>query len=63
MLELTKVVLRKVSFDKKLFKKELIKALRWLKKEEIVALKTWCIVTFAGIHDELISEVFETSLA
>ena len=60
MLEMTKVVLRKVSFDRGLFKKELIKALRWLKKDEIMVLKTWCLVTFAGKYDEIIMEVFET---
>lgn len=59
MLEMSKMVLRKVSFDRALFKKELIKALRWLKKEEILVLKTWCLVTFAGTYDEVILEVFD----
>ena len=60
MLEMTKIVLRKVSFDRSLFRKELVKALSWLKKDEILVLKTWCLVTFAGKYDEVILEVFES---
>lgn len=57
MFELTKTVLKQVSFDKKLFKKELLKAKRWLAKDELLALKTWSLLTFAGLHDELILEI------
>ncbi len=56
MLEMTKSVLRKVSFDKKLFRKELGKAKRWLRKEELVVLKAWCLVTFVG-YEEVIREI------
>jgi len=62
MLEMTKVVLRKVSFDRKLFRKELIKSKAWLKKEELLLLQAWCVITFAGKYDEIITEVFETML-
>ena len=34
MFEYTKEILMKVSFDKVLFKKELKKAVKWLKSEE-----------------------------
>ena len=57
MLEMTKLVLKKVSFDKELFKKELVKAKGWLKKDELLVLKTWCLATFAGTYDEIILEV------
>ena len=57
---MTKLVLRKVSFDRELFKKELIKATKWLKKEELLALQAWCLVTFAGKYDDLVLEVFRT---
>jgi len=60
MLEMSKVVLDRVSFDKTLFKKELTKAINWLKKEEIVALKIWCLATFGGLYKEVILDVFET---
>lgn len=57
MLKLTKYVLEKVSFDKKLFKKELIKATKALKKEELMLLYTWGLVQFASEHQELLREV------
>ncbi|WP_422079564.1 hypothetical protein [Ulvibacterium sp.] len=41
MLEYTKTVLRKVSFDAKLFLKELKKAVTRLLPEEIEELKLW----------------------
>ena len=42
LLEYSKIILEKVSFDKKLFKKELRKALRWMPKEEMKDLVHWC---------------------
>ena len=56
MFEYTKQILTKVSFDKKLFGKELAKALRLLKKDERRLLKIWCVATFAAYSDV----VFET---
>ena len=41
MLEYTKIVLRKVSFDTKLFCKELEKAISNLLPEEVEELKLW----------------------
>jgi len=41
MLEYTKTVLKKVSFDTKLFSKELKKAISNLLPEEIEELKLW----------------------
>tara|TARA_B100000579_G_C22521991_1_gene706621 strand:- start:241 stop:426 length:186 start_codon:yes stop_codon:yes gene_type:complete len=46
MLEFSKKILSKVSFDKKLFKKELAKSIGWLNKQEVLALKTWALATF-----------------
>ena len=57
MLEMSKSVLKKVSFDKRLFRKELIKAKRWLRREEVVILKAWCLVAFAGVYDDIIMEI------
>lgn len=59
MLEMTKLVLRKVSFDRNLFRKELEKSTRWLKKEELLLLQAWCLTTFAGKYDDLVLEVFQ----
>ena len=60
MLELSKKVLSKVSFDRALFKKELRKSISWLKKDDIHQLKTWCLATFV-IYNDLILDAFETS--
>ena len=60
MYELSKKVLTKVSFDRKLFKKELLKSKRWLKPKESLMLKAWCLATFGHMHREIILEVFET---
>ncbi len=57
MFEYTKQILTKVSFDKSLFRKELIKALRLLKKEERLLLKVWCVASFATYSD-VIMDVF-----
>ncbi len=59
MFEYTKEVLTKVSFDKILFKKELTKALKWLKGDEKKMLMMWCITTFGHRYSDVISEVFK----
>ena len=58
MLEFSKKVLNKVSFDKKLFKKELQKSLRWLSKKEMTHLKIWTLATFSQ-YKNIILEVFD----
>jgi hypothetical protein len=57
MFEYTKQILTKVSFDRNLFRKELIKALHLLKKEERLMLKMWCVASFAAYSD-IILEVY-----
>jgi len=58
MFEYTKQILTKVSFDKNLFRKELLKALRILKRDERRLLKVWCIATFAAYSD-IVVEAFK----
>lgn len=58
MLRFSKSILKKVSFDKVLFKKELKKTISWLNKKELLTLKLWCLSTF-GIHKDIIIDVFE----
>lgn len=60
MFEHTKVVLQKVSFDRNLFAKELKKSIKWLKKEEAMMLKAWCIVTFGYTYKDIIKEAFNS---
>ena len=47
MLEYFKTVLSKVSFDNKLFEKELKKAIGSLIQEEIMQLREWCYSQFS----------------
>tara|TARA_B100000427_G_C15484426_1_gene584559 strand:+ start:853 stop:1092 length:240 start_codon:yes stop_codon:yes gene_type:complete len=58
MLELSKKILSKVSFDKKLFKKELSKSIRWLSKKEVITLKIWSLTTFSKYKNTIL-EVFD----
>ena len=58
MLEFTKQILSKVSFDKTLFKKELSKSARWLSKEEVITLKIWALTTFSQYKNTIL-EVFD----
>ena len=62
MLELTKTVLDRVSFDRRLFRKELIKSTKWLKREELLLLQVWCLSKFAGTYDDLIIEVLQNAI-
>jgi len=41
MLDYSKLILSKMTFDKKLFKKELKKAFRYLNRDERMQLITW----------------------
>ncbi len=58
MLEFSKKVLNKVSFDKNLFKKELQKSIRWVSKKELIHLKVWTLTTFSQ-YKNIILEVFD----
>lgn len=58
MLEFSKQILSKVSFDRNLFHKELKKSISWLKNDEIEKLKVWCLSSFI-FYNDLIIEAFE----
>ena len=60
MYEMSKKVLTRVSFDRVLFKKELNKSKKWLKPNESLMLKAWCLATFGHLYRDVIVEVFET---
>lgn len=63
MLELSKQILQKVSFDRKLFRKELRKSISWIKPSEKSVLKAWCLVTFGHVYQDIILELFESNLS
>lgn len=58
MLEFTKKILTKVSFDRVLFTKELKKAVKWLTHDELQHLKTWCNQRFGNMYGDVINETF-----
>jgi hypothetical protein len=58
MLDLSKQILTKVSFDKSLFRKELTKAYNLLVWEEKVMLKFWCLSAYGYQYRDIIIEVF-----
>jgi hypothetical protein len=62
MMEFSKHVLQKVSFDQRLFKKELIKARRWLSQHDQLVLKAWCLATFGHLYRDVIVEVFQKTM-
>lgn len=63
MYEMSKKVLSRVSFDRRLFRKELLKFKNWLKPKESLMLKAWCLATFGHLHRDIIIEVFESTLS
>jgi len=63
MLEQTKLVLANVSFDFRLFRKELVKAVKWLNPSEIEALKDWCYQNFSDKFNEIASELLNPQIS
>ena len=59
MFELSKKILSKVSFDKQLFKKELNKAIGYVKPSERTMLKIWCLSAYGHIYQQEILEAFQ----
>ncbi len=58
MFEMSKKILEKVSFDRALFYKELVKTLKWLKPDEKLLLKVWCLANFGHIYKDVIVDAF-----
>jgi hypothetical protein len=65
MLEFSKSILEKVSFDKSLFNKELRKLILWLGDDakEVDALRQWCMDNFGHLYADSISEGFNKNRA
>ena len=57
MLNYFKTVLSKVSFDARLFEKELRKAIKTLVVEELQELREWCYATF-GNYEAIMNRCF-----
>jgi hypothetical protein len=57
-LNYVKVILEKVSFDAKLFEKELKKAIKTLLSDEVSELREWCNVKFGTMYQRVIEKCF-----
>jgi hypothetical protein len=58
MLDYVKMILLKVSFSKKLFEKELRKALQHVQPLDLADFKTWCYQQFARLYRRVLKRVF-----
>jgi len=63
MLEYAKVILPKVSFSRHLFRKELMKCIRWVEPYEIQELHDWCCENFKDMYPDVLEEVFSSIAA
>ena len=55
MLKYCKTILKLVSFDKYLFRKELCKSIKWLNYNEKKILKSWCLTYMTKYKDIIIT--------
>ncbi|GHA81366.1 hypothetical protein [Pontibacter akesuensis] len=58
-LAYAKTILTKVSFDARLFEKELTKALRALPGQEPLQLRQWCYERFSPLYLPVLNRVFQ----
>jgi len=59
MFEFSKKILEKVSFDRALFSKELVKTLKWIRPDEKMLLYAWCIANFGHMYKDQIMDAFK----
>jgi hypothetical protein len=55
MLDYAKTILKKVSFDSRLFEKELVKALKMLIQPDLADFKKWCYEQFGGVYGHILN--------
>ncbi|MGQ7868028.1 hypothetical protein [Sunxiuqinia sp. sy24] len=64
MIEYAKVILPKVSFSRDLFRKELIKCVKWAETpDNLNELREWCEESFSDMYPEILDDVFSTIAA
>ncbi len=61
MLEYSKIILSKISFDRRLFRKEYKKAFRSLDSHERIALKQWVRTEWSVLFNSSKSDIFKHS--
>lgn len=62
MIEYAKKVLPVVCAWKDLFRKELVKCMDWVEPEKREELFNWCYQEYAGLHPDVLEEVFLTKI-
>ncbi len=58
MLDYVKLILEKVSFDRRLFEKELQKGIKQLVPGEVKQLKDWCYTRFGSVYRNILNRIF-----
>ena len=59
MIDYAKVILPKVSFSRDLFRKELIKCVKWTEDpKELNVLREWCDENFGEMYPDILDQVF-----
>lgn len=58
MLDYVKTILMKVSFDSRLFEKELRKAFNLLMAHEILDFRDWCYRNFSSNYEPVLNKYF-----
>ncbi len=58
MLSYVKKILTRVSFDAKLFEKELRKAIKVLIAEEVQELRNWCYTNYGNQYEAILNRCF-----
>jgi hypothetical protein len=59
MFENQKRRLKQLSYDKELFRNEILRSFKWLKSYEIIMLHKWLKENFGKTHADVIRQVFE----
>ncbi|NBC82892.1 MAG: hypothetical protein GVY19_05870 [Bacteroidetes bacterium] len=63
MLEHQKIILSNVKDDKRVFRKELHKTLRWISDTDLKHLRSWLYENFDETHQKIIDEVLSEEAA
>lgn len=61
MLSYVKKILSRVSFDAKLFEKELRKAIKVLIADEVQELRNWCYANYGNQYGAILNRCFVVS--
>lgn len=62
MVEFAKTILTRVSFDQKLFGKELRKLIIWSQNENLNDLRNWCESNYGDRFGDEINEAFSSTV-